>query len=156
MSPNQLAGLFESFQVHPQNILKYRGTGLGLAISKRICEMMGGDIFVESKLGDGSTFSVHLPVKTLEKESPQTSDSPAGIKSFIRQDTDNKSDSVEKESVILVIDDDPMVHVQMKRSFEKEGYRIVTATHGEEGLALARKLRPTLITLDILMPGMDG
>jgi CheY-like chemotaxis protein len=154
MSPNQLAGLFESFQVHPQNILKYRGTGLGLAISKRICEMMGGDIFVESKLGDGSTFSVHLPVKTLEKESPQTSDSPAGIKSFIRQDTDNKSDSVEKESVILVIDDDPMVHVQMKRSFEKEGYRIVTATDGEEGLALARKLRPTLITLDILMPGM--
>ena len=118
--------------------------------------MMGGDIFVESKLGDGSTFSVHLPVKTLEKESPQTSDSPAGVKNFIRQDTDNTSDPVEKESVILVIDDDPMVHVQMKRAFEKEGYRIVTAIDGEEGLALARKLRPTLITLDILMPGMDG
>ena len=81
MGPDQLAGLFESFsQVHPQNILKYGGTGLGLAISKRICEMMGGDIFVESKLGDGSTFSVHLPVKTADKKSLQTSDLPAGVK----------------------------------------------------------------------------
>jgi len=157
MDPDQLTGLFESFsQVHPLNTLKYGGTGLGLAISKRICEMMGGDIFVESKLGDGSTFSVHLPVKTLDKESRQTSASPAGVKSFTRLDTDNKSDSVEKERLILVIDDDPMVHAQMKRSFEKEGYRIITAIDGEEGLALARKLRPTLITLDILMPGMDG
>ena len=157
MGPDQLAGLFESFsQVHPQNILKYGGTGLGLAISKRICEKMGGDIFVESKLGDGSTFSVHLPVKTADKKSLQTSDLPAGVKNFAKQDTDSTPDSIEKDNVILVIDDDPMVHVQMKRSFEKEGYRIVTTIDGEEGLSLARKLHPTLITLDILMPGMDG
>lgn len=55
-----------------------------------------------------------------------------------------------------MIDDDPMVHTQMKRSFEKEGYQIVTASDGEEGLMLARKLHPSLITLDVLMPGMDG
>jgi CheY-like chemotaxis protein/nitrogen-specific signal transduction histidine kinase len=155
MGPDQLAGLFESFsQVHPQNILKYGGTGLGLAISKRICEMMGGDIFVESKVGEGSTFSVRLPVEAVnKKESP---DSPPNVKGFSKQDTDKNSDSLEAANIILVIDDDPMVHSQMRRSFEKEGYRIVTATDGEEGLALARKLHPTLITLDILMPGMDG
>ena len=155
MSPDQLTGLFESFsQVHSQNIHKYGGTGLGLAISKRICEMMGGDIFVESKLGEGSTFSVRLPVKTMAKKSPKPSHSTAGTKTFINQTAE--TDPIEHENIILVIDDDPMVHSQMRRSFEKEGYRIVTATNGEEGLALARKLHPTLITLDILMPGMDG
>ncbi len=157
MDPDQIAGLFENFsQVHPQNILKYGGTGLGLAISKRICEMMGGDIFVESTLGEGSTFSIHLPVKTMDVEEAQTLHSPDKATTFTRQDTRIESDSEKNENIILVIDDDSMVHTQMKRSFEKEGYRIVTACDGEEGLALARKLHPTLITLDILMPGMDG
>ena len=55
-----------------------------------------------------------------------------------------------------MIDDDPMMHSQMKRAFEKEDYIIVCASDGEEGLTLARKLHPTLITLDVLMPGMDG
>lgn len=155
MGPDQLASLFESFsQVHPQNIQKYGGTGLGLAISKRICQMMGGDIFVESTLGEGSTFSVRLPAKTMPEKNSQTSD--FGTKNFSRQETGEEADSIEQENVILVIDDDPMVHTQMQRAFEKEGYRILTATDGEEGLALARKHHPTLITLDILMPGMDG
>ncbi len=156
MSSDQLARLFENFsQVHPQNIQKYGGTGLGLMISKRICEMMGGDIFVESKPGKGSTFSVHLPVTTMENKDSQTSGLPAGdATDTLKQDTDDKS--AKKEPIILVIDDDPMIHNQMRRAFEKEGYRIVTATNGKEGLALARKLHPTLITLDILMPGMDG
>ncbi|MBT3921832.1 MAG: response regulator [Nitrospina sp.] len=157
MNPDQIAGLFESFsQVHPQNIIKYGGTGLGLAISKRICELMGGDIFVESTIGEGSNFSVRLPVKHLDEDESPNTDSSASPKGFSRQDTDNQSDSKGHENIILVIDDDPMVHTQMKRSFEKEGYRIVTATDGEQGLELARKLHPTLITLDILMPGMDG
>jgi CheY-like chemotaxis protein/nitrogen-specific signal transduction histidine kinase len=155
MGPDQLASLFESFsQVHPQNIQKYGGTGLGLAISKRICQMMGGDIFVESTLGEGSTFSVRLPAKTMPEKNAQTSDSE--IKNFSKQETGEEADSIEQENIILVIDDDPMVHTQMQRAFEKEGYRIITATDGEEGLALARKYHPTLITLDILMPGMDG
>ncbi|MBT5867436.1 MAG: response regulator [Nitrospinaceae bacterium] len=154
MSPEQIAGLFENFsQVHPQNIQKYGGTGLGLMISKRICEMMDGDIFVESTLSEGSTFTVHLPVKTLDKEQPSTS--PDETHNVVSRG-DNKPNLQETDNIILVIDDDPMVHTQMKRSFEKEGYHIVTASNGEDGLALARKLHPTLITLDILMPEMDG
>ncbi|MZH03591.1 MAG: response regulator [Nitrospinae bacterium] len=155
MGPEQLASLFESFsQVHPQNIIKYGGTGLGLAISKRICEMMGGDIFVESKPGEGSTFSVHLPVKIAADKDSKTSNAPTEEKVFDQKDIEHTSGK--KENIILVIDDDPMVQTQMKRSFEKEGYHIVTASDGEEGLELARKLHPSLITLDVLMPGMDG
>lgn len=72
------------------------------------------------------------------------------------QNETDPSSSQPKENIILVIDDDPMIHSQMKRAFEKENYRIVCASDGEEGLTLARKLHPTLITLDVLMPGMDG
>jgi len=155
MGPEQVAGLFESFsQVHHQNSIKFGGTGLGLAISKRICEIMGGDIFVESKPGEGSTFSVHLPVKILENEESKAPVSPEAEKAYTLND--QETDPSKKENIILVIDDDPMVHSQMKRSFEKEGYQIVTASDGEEGMNLARKLHPSLITLDILMPGTDG
>ena len=155
MGPEQLACLFESFsQVHPKSILKYGGTGLGRAISKRICEMMGGDIFVESKPGEGSTFSNHLPVIIAVEEESQTPDAPTEEKVFAQED--KESTHLKKENITLVIDDDPMVHTQMKRTFEKEGYQIVTASDGEEGLMLARKLQPSLIKLDILMPGLDG
>ena len=79
---------------------------------------------------------------------------PTEEKVFAQED--KESTHLKKENITLVIDDDPMVHTQMKRTFEKEGYQIVTASDGEEGLMLARKLQPSLITLGILMPGMDG
>ncbi len=154
MKPDQVEKLFQSFsQVHSSNIHKYGGTGLGLAITKRICEMMGGDIFVESTPGEGSTFSVHLPATMLE---PKTSPELSKEIEKIQKSLDTSGESEPEQNIILVIDDDPMIHNQMKRAFEKEGYRIVTASDGEEGLMLARKLHPTLITLDVLMPGMDG
>ncbi|MZG53909.1 MAG: response regulator [Nitrospinae bacterium] len=138
--------------MHSSNIQKYGGIGLGLAITKRICEMMGGDIFVESQPGEGSTFSVHLPVvmtvqATAEKVAPGQ-EKPEKVLEELKSEA--------KKNIILVIDDDPMMHSQMKRAFEKEDYIIVCASDGEEGLTLARKLHPTLITLDVLMPGMDG
>jgi CheY-like chemotaxis protein/nitrogen-specific signal transduction histidine kinase len=153
MNTDQVEKLFKSFsQVHSDNIQKYGGTGLGLAITKRICEMMGGDIFVESKPDEGSTFSVHLPAVM-----PVPETATITLPNIPKHGKDSaESDSEPQENIILVIDDDPMIHNQMKRSFEKEGYKIVCASDGEEGLTLARKLHPTLITLDVLMPGMDG
>ena len=153
MNTSQVEKLFQSFsQVHSSNIQKYGGTGLGLAITKRICEMMGGDIFVESKPGEGSTFSVHLPAHMPVATTPEKILQGIGKHKKDTEETSPES----KENIILVIDDDPMIHNQMKRAFEKEDYKIVCASDGEEGLTLARKLHPTLITLDVLMPGMDG
>jgi CheY-like chemotaxis protein len=118
---------------------------MGLVITKRFCQMMGGDIAVESELGKGSTFSITLPVlvddpRALLAPSAelQSEALPAGV------------------GAVLVIDDDPTVRELLQRSLTKEGIRVVCAAGGEEGLRLAKDLRPTAITLDVMMPGMDG
>jgi signal transduction histidine kinase/CheY-like chemotaxis protein len=146
MTPEQMAKLFQPFtQADASTTRQYGGTGLGLAITKRFCQMMGGDISVESELGKGSTFSITLPALVDDPRAQlapsaelQSEALPAGV------------------GVVLVIDDDPTVRELLQRSLTKEGIRVVCAAGGEEGLRLAKELRPTAITLDVMMPGMDG
>ncbi len=147
MTPEQMAKLFKPFsQADSSTTRKYGGTGLGLAISKRFCETMGGDIGLESEYGKGSTFTVRLPAEVAE---PKAAPLPAT--------TRPKPLSVPAgASTVLAIDDDPVVQDLLLRFLSKEGYRVETAPGGEAGLRMARELRPDVITLDVLMPGMDG
>ncbi len=145
MTPEQIGKLFQPFtQADASTTRQYGGTGLGLTITKRFCQMMGGDIAVESEVRKGSTFVVRLPVEASAAALPTPpaealSESwPAGT------------------STVLVIDDDAAVRDLLQRFLSKEGFRVVSASGGEEGLRLARKLRPDVITLDVMMPGMDG
>ena len=145
MTPEQMTRLFEEFgQADASTTRRYGGTGLGLALSRRLCRMMGGDITVTSEAGRGSTFTIRLPAEVTETKReplprrPRATPAPAGA------------------SAVLVIDDDAAVRDLMARFLGKEGFRIVTAASGEDGLRLARELRPDVITLDVLMPGMDG
>jgi signal transduction histidine kinase/CheY-like chemotaxis protein len=147
MSPEQMGRLFEAFfQAEASTARQYGGTGLGLAITKRFCQMMGGDITVESVLGRGSTFTIRLPAKVADPRAAATPRLQAAI----------ASDLSEGAQTVLVIDDDPTVHDLLQRLLAKEGLHMVAATAGEEGLRLAKALRPAVITLDVLMPGMDG
>jgi GAF domain-containing protein/CheY-like chemotaxis protein len=143
MTPEQLARLFEAFsQADAATTRKYGGTGLGLALSRRLCRMMGGDVTVDSEAGRGSTFTIRLPVEVRE----------AGEEIAVPTER-AMSHAV---GTVLVIDDEPSVRDLMQRFLTKEGFRVVTASGGEDGLRLARKIRPDAITLDVMMPGMDG
>jgi PAS domain S-box-containing protein len=142
MTPEQVAKLFQRFtQGDASTTRKYGGTGLGLAISKHFCEMMGGEVTVSSKAGEGSTFTVRLPARTALAAPPE----PATTEPASPQG-----------SIILVIDDDPAVLEFMTRSLTAKGVRVVTAADGEAGLRLAAEFRPAVIFLDVLMPRMDG
>ncbi len=145
MTPEQMGRLFQAFtQADASTTRKYGGTGLGLAITKKFCQMMGGDIMVESLSGKGSTFTVQLPVEVEKLTKVETPEQPQG---------DSPSD---RQSTILVIDDDPTIHDLMKRFLTKQGFQVRTANNGLEGLRLAKELQPEAITLDVMMPGMDG
>jgi CheY-like chemotaxis protein len=141
-----LTRLFQPFtQADASTTRKFGGTGLGLTITRRFCQMMGGDVTVQSEPGHGSTFTIRLPA--LVAELPPAPDEVEGAHAASH---DAEGD------LVLVIDDDPTVRDLMRWALQKEGFRVQWASSGEEGIERARKLRPDAITLDVMMPGMDG
>ncbi|MDH3556066.1 MAG: response regulator [Deltaproteobacteria bacterium] len=146
MTEEQIGRLFQEFsQAEVSTTRKYGGTGLGLLLSEQFCQMMGGDIAVESELGIGSTFTIRLPAKVVDHKAELATLEEVRLEA-----------GPEGASTVLVIDDDAMVLELMKRFLSKEGYRVVTAKGGKEGLRLARELIPDVITLDVIMSEMDS
>jgi signal transduction histidine kinase/DNA-binding response OmpR family regulator len=141
MNHDQMARLFQPFsQADASTTRKYGGTGLGLTITRRFCEMMDGDIRVTSEPGRGSVFTIQLPVLVTGLARHELHFSAPAISSC----------------TILVIDDDPVARELVRRFLSAEGFRVETAASGEEGLQKAHALRPDAITLDVMMPSMDG
>jgi GAF domain-containing protein/CheY-like chemotaxis protein len=149
VTPEQMGRLFQEFgQADASVARRYGGTGLGLSLSRRLCRMMGGDVEVESEVGRGSAFTIRLPAET-----PETQPSTPEIHA---QPPTPDAGSTGAAGTVLVIDDEPDVRDLVQRFLIREGFRVVTATGAEEGLALAREVQPDAITLDVLMPGTDG
>jgi PAS domain S-box-containing protein len=149
MSPEQLAKLFKAFaQADESTTRRYGGTGLGLVISRQLCQMMGGEVTVESEPGRGSNFTVLLPANVPYADVVTVGgDMPAFVEPV---------PVAASGSTVLVVDDDRVMRDVLRRFLEKEGFRIATASSGDEGLKLAREARPSLITLDVVMSGIDG
>ncbi len=153
MTAQQMQEVFKEFQqADASTTRKYGGTGLGLTISRRFCQMMGGDVIVESDYGKGTTFTVVLPV-AVKEEKDKTPDTTGVVKS-VRSSQEIKS--VKAGSTVLVIDDDASVRDLLHRTLTKEGFHVLMAASGAEGLLMARASRPDAITLDVMMSGMDG
>ena len=152
MTGEQMGRLFQEFsQADASTTRKYGGTGLGLAISKRFCQMMGGDITVESNPGKGSTFTIRLP-RQAQSDQALVTEPRQGAR---MQPAHPKAEGAEAP-LILVVDDDATVRELVERHLERSGFAVVTAGGGQEGLRLVRELRPAAVTLDIKMPDLDG
>jgi GAF domain-containing protein/CheY-like chemotaxis protein len=152
MTEGQMSRLFQEFsQADASTTRKYGGTGLGLAISQHFCRLMGGEITVESKPGKGSTFTIRLPRIAQGGETPATAgrgpERPEGARAIAEE---------AEEPLILVVDDDETVRELVVRHLERGGFAAVAARSGQEGLRLVRELRPAAVTLDIMMPDLDG
>ncbi|NNJ12635.1 response regulator [Chloroflexales bacterium ZM16-3] len=154
MSAEQIARLFQPFsQADVSTTRKYGGTGLGLAISRHFCRMMGGDISARSELGHGTTFTVILPTNmpiTLPV-SPQPAE-----ETHLAEPDFAELTMVSGAASILIIDDDPDVHIILQRALSQRGWQIHSASDSAEGLRLARLRPPDLILLDVVLPGVDG
>ena len=134
--------LFQPFQqAEGGTARRFGGTGLGLTLTRRFAIMMGGDVSVDSEVGRGSVFTLTLP-RRLAPTLPAVDD--------------QTSEAAGRRGRILVIDDDPTARDLLRRVLTKEGFTPEIAASGEEGLRRARQMQPTAITLDVMMPGVDG
>ena len=159
IAPSDQPKVFERFkQVGDTLTDKPKGTGLGLPICREIVEHHGGQIWVESEAGRGSTFSFSLPVTPEQGVLPGTA--PLELAALIRQLREQvivtTPRTTDRQPRILVVDDDPNIRELLMQELTEAGYRVDVASNGREALAVVRRDRPELIVLDVMMPEMNG
>jgi len=154
MTEDQVSRLFGAFaQADDSTTRRYGGTGLGLTISRKFCQMMGGDITVDSEFDCGSTFTIRLPIAVkIEKEV----EGDRALEETGKQEVRSQPLELPNAATVLVIDDDPDARDLVTRCLSKQGFRVLSSASGEAGLLLAKELLPDAITLDVMMPSMDG
>ncbi len=152
IAPERLSAVFAAFeQADTSTTREYGGTGLGLSISRALCELLGFRLEVESAVGVGTTFTIELtPAIDPARALPPAATSPV----FEQSPVPNMGDV--DTPLVLVIEDDADARELLRGHVEELGYRVEMAASGMEGLRMAHELRPHLITLDLMMPGMDG
>jgi signal transduction histidine kinase/DNA-binding response OmpR family regulator len=145
MTEEQMGRLFEAFaQADSSTTRNFGGTGLGLAITRRFATMLGGDVTVSSTPGAGSIF-------TLDVLDQSIAASPTAGP-IAETDGDMSGDAL----TVLVVDDDPAVHDVLTPTLTRKGYRVMHARDGTEALSILRKTPPDVVTLDVMMPNVDG
>ncbi len=153
MTAEQQSRLFQAFtQADTSTTRKFGGTGLGLAITKKFCEMMGGDIYVTSELGVGSTFTITLPTSSINPQEETFMELVANEGS----EDQSSGDQTRPSKVILVIDDDVTTHELIRNYLEPKGIQVLVADDPEVGLKLAKQHQPQGIILDVVMANLNG
>jgi signal transduction histidine kinase/DNA-binding response OmpR family regulator len=156
IAADKLDQVFEEFsQADGSTTRDYGGTGLGLTISRRFCQVLGGNMTVTSELGSGSTFTIRIPATLPAAEAQQETQSQPTPPALVEAPA-AVLPRAKNDSTILVIDNDAEAIEIISRFLEKDGFNVATASSGEQGLRLAHELKPAAITLDVMMPDMDG
>ncbi|WP_241687836.1 HAMP domain-containing protein [Janthinobacterium sp. 17J80-10] len=144
--------IFEAFQqADASTSRRYGGTGLGLAISREIAYLLGGELQAESEENAGSRFTFYLP-QQLSSERPGSKQESL-IQTPVR---DDRSTISSQDTLLLIIEDDPVFARSLQAMARERGFKTLVSTGGEEGVELARKFQPDAITLDLILPDMDG
>ncbi|HXJ29991.1 MAG TPA: response regulator [Gemmatimonadales bacterium] len=143
IAPEDTRRIFREFeQLDSEYVREQQGTGLGLALTKKLVELHGGRIQVESELERGSTFRFYLPLRAQPSAPRPAAPEPAAL--------------AQRGPLILVVEDDPRAGDLLGHFLTEAGYRVAHAASGSQAVALAKTLKPDAITLDILLPGEDG
>ncbi len=148
ISAEQLPFIFDKFrQVDGSARRRVGGTGLGLAIVREVVNLLGGTVTVTSTLGRGSTFTVRLP--SAIDDCAQAPEPEVAV-------VDGTGAQPGVVQTILIVDDDPLIQHLLRGQLEQDGFHVVTAVDGIDGLTAAREVRPSVILLDIHLPKLDG
>ncbi|MGN6057964.1 MAG: ATP-binding protein, partial [Sphingomicrobium sp.] len=158
--------IFEAFQqADGTTSRKYGGTGLGLSISREIARMLGGELQVRSVPGEGSTFTLYVPLaaeaigsQAIGGTSARYDNSGAVVPSALPTgfEVNDDRDALGNDPFVLIVEDDPTFATILLDSAHEAGLRGVVSTAGAGTLAMARKLQPTAITLDLGLSDIDG
>jgi PAS domain S-box-containing protein len=164
ISSEDMKKLFTPFtQLDSAENRQYEGSGLGLTLVKKFVELHNGTLEVESEPGKGTKFIFDLAIKEDPREKENKDNDT--VKNTVEIDNDetsadsayvNPENSEEDEELILVVEDEDSSRELLEETLKSSGYRVVSTSRGQEALELAEKMQPIAITLDIMMPGMDG
>ncbi len=156
IAPDHHAELFEAFsQADASTSRLYRGVGLGLALAARHVRRLGGRIEVESRAGEGSTFTLHLPL-TRAPDAPAVADDPAGAPALVAEAVDATRPGKARPPRVLVVDDHPVNREVARIMVQALGCEVVEACDGQEAVHAAGVEVLDLVLMDVRMPRMDG